>query len=93
MVFHPVGGTPSADLKPAGAVGADGSFTLQTYPQGEGAPEGDYLVLVTWYPPNARELENPKNKLPEKYADQTAGLLKATVKAGQNDLAPFLLNP
>ncbi|NJO24457.1 MAG: hypothetical protein HC868_18030, partial [Sphingomonadales bacterium] len=70
LVFHPVGG---GDLKPSGTTKADGSFTLSTYPHGDGAPAGDYVVLVTWYPPNARELDNPQNKLPARYADAAAG--------------------
>ena len=54
-------------------------------------PAGAYVVLVTWYPPNARELENPKNKLPDVYSRQADSPLRATVKAGPNELEPFRL--
>jgi hypothetical protein len=89
VVFHPT--DPKAP-KPAGRVAADGSFTLSTYPHGEGAPAGDYLVAVTWLPPNARDVENAKNRLPERYAQPGSSTLKATVKAGPNELEPFLLS-
>jgi hypothetical protein len=88
VVFHP---TDPAAPKPSGRVTADGSFTLSTYPHGEGAPAGDYLVAVTWMPPNARDVENPKNRLPERYAQPGSSGLKATVKEGPNELEPFLL--
>jgi hypothetical protein len=91
VVFHPADGD-AGKPKPSGTVAADGKFTLDTYPRGPGAPAGDYLVLVTWYPPDARSMDNPKNKLPARYADAAAAdVLKATVQAGPTDLAPFQL--
>src|SRR5687768_8641325 len=60
VVFQPVGGAGEAQpLTPSGTTAADGSFTLNTYPHGEGAVAGDYVVLVSWYPPNARDEANP----------------------------------
>ncbi len=88
VVFVPDGG---GDLRPSGTTDEDGSFSLSTYPHGEGAPAGNYVVLVTKYPENARELETPKSELPTKYADQAAALLKATVQEERTDLAPFQL--
>jgi hypothetical protein len=89
VVFDPVGG---GSAKPSGLVAADGSFTLSTHPHGTGAPAGEYAVLVTWYPENARELDNPKNKLPARYAEAAkTPLPKVTVKDGANELEPFVL--
>jgi hypothetical protein len=88
VVLHPA---DAGAAKPSGTAGADGSFTLRTYPHGEGAPAGDYSVIVTWYPPNSREQENPKNRLPARYADPAQSGLKATVKAGPTTLEPFKL--
>jgi len=94
VVFQPVGSAGEAHpLTPSGTTGADGSFTLATHPHGEGALAGDYIVLVSWYPDNAREEANPKNKLPAKYSDPAAALIKATVKEGNNELPPFELKP
>jgi hypothetical protein len=92
VVFQPAEQAEGQDLTmPSGRTGDDGSFTLQTHPHGEGAPAGEYIVLATWYPANGREVDNPKNKLSPKYANPGEPLLKATVKAGDNQLEPFRL--
>lgn len=96
VVFVPVGSDDATALKPSGAVQTDGSFTLSTYPHGDGAPAGDYVVLVTWYPPDARqrveeEEEAPTPKLPARYSDAQQSPLKATVRDGPTELEPFQL--
>jgi hypothetical protein len=91
IVFQPTGNPAPDAPKPSGVVAADGTFTLKTYPHGEGAPAGDYAVLITWLPPDARSLENPVNKLPARYADPSSPQLKATVKEGPNEIEPFKL--
>lgn len=93
IVFHPKNSTPES-LRPGAVVEKDGTFTLQTYPHGDGAPEGEYVVLVTWFedpPPGKEGPESPKSKLPLRYADAAQTDLKATVKAGENKLEPFRL--
>jgi hypothetical protein len=89
VVFQPKGDAKQNTTPPSGTVQADGSFTLRTYPHGEGAPPGEYIVLVTWYPPDARQKENPKNKLPAKYSDPVQTPFSATVKDGATELEPF----
>jgi hypothetical protein len=80
--------------RPAATVTADGSFEMQTDPDGPGAPPGDYIVLVTWFPPRDENPNaSPKNKLPSKYGDPANPVLKATVKEGDNKLEPFKLAP
>jgi len=91
VVFQPTGGVNAEANMASGTVGPDGTFTLSTYPYGEGAQAGDYHVLINWMPENARELENPKNKLPAKYGDSLNPTLKATVKEGPNDVPAFRL--
>ena len=91
VVFQLRDGGPDA-LKPSGMVQADGTFTLSTHPHGEGAPPGEYVVLVTWYPADAREQENPRNKLPERYADPSASPLKAAVQNGPTELEPIRIS-
>lgn len=88
VVLHLKDG-PADAPKPSGMVGADGAFTLKTHPHGDGAPAGEYVVMVTWYPPDARGNENARNKLPDLYALPTTSPLKATVKAGPTDLEPI----
>jgi hypothetical protein len=87
VVFQPKDGPPDGPM-PSGTVGPDGSFTLTTHPHGEGAPAGEYFVLVTWYPPDARLQDNPQNKLPEEYGTPSSPL-KATVNDGPTELEPF----
>jgi hypothetical protein len=80
--------------RPVAVVSADGSFEIQTYPHGAGAPAGEYAVLITWFPPRDENPNtSPKNKLPSKYGDPAKPLLKATVKEGENNLEPFKLTP
>ena len=90
VVFQPANSGPEA-LMPSGPVEADGTFTLRTAPHGDGAPAGDYVVLVTWFPANAREQSNPVNKLPGRYGNPAESPLRATVIAGSNQLEPFRL--
>jgi len=103
VAFHPIGGEEKATgkekgkvkrevIRPTGFTGPDGSFTLSTYPHGEGAPAGEYVVVMTWFPPDAREQEGgARNKLPDLYADPEQSPLKATIQAGSNQLEPFRL--
>jgi hypothetical protein len=91
VILDPVG-TYDVGAKPTGVVGADGAFTVQTHPHGDGAPAGEYAVLVTWYPPGSRGLDNPKNKLAAKYGDPAlTPVPKIIVQPGRNDLEPVRL--
>jgi hypothetical protein len=94
VVFQKVNPDPNAKLEMShGRVGADGSFTLRTEPYGEGAPAGDYVVMVSWTVRDAKDELKTISKLPHKYADPTTPVLKATVKEGKNELEPFNLKP
>lgn len=89
VVLEPVGGGKE---RPTGVVAADGTFTLSTYPHGDGAPAGEYKPLFTWYPEDAREQTNPKSKLPDRYATAgTSPVPTVTVNAGPTELAPIEL--
>src|SRR5262249_54027885 len=48
VTFHPVGGD-TGTLRPSAQTDADGYFSLTTYENGDGAPEGKYSVTVTWF--------------------------------------------
>lgn len=93
VVFQPAGQEAYLGPRPSGIVDEQGTFVLRTEPHGEGAPPGEYHVLISWYPPDAREQANPRNRLPAKYCDPTQPLLKATVKAEATELPPFQLTP
>ena len=78
------------DPRPRAEVGDDGSFLLSTYGDNDGAPAGNYTVAMNWpggVLPDGRE--EPPDKLLGRYADPTKSMLRATVKEGPNELAPF----
>jgi hypothetical protein len=74
-----------------GTVQADGTFTLRTHPHGEGAPAGEYIVLVTWLSAARGSLEDAQNRLPPRYSSPTDSPLRAKVNPGTNELEPFRL--
>jgi hypothetical protein len=87
---------PLKEPTPQGMVGDDGTFTLRG-PGGDGAPPGEYVVLVEWKEGagskhgRAPALSAP-DRLKKKYLDPNKPLLTATVEAKTNNLPPFDLN-
>lgn len=97
VVFHPTAEMEARiSGKPFAKVGADGTFTLTTYEENDGAPEGEYGVTIDY-----RVKENgpePKFRLggeegsgggklaiDAKYANPQQPFLKATVKRGEKN--------
>jgi hypothetical protein len=74
------------DPRPRATVEANGSFALSTYGDKDGAPAGDYIVLVTW--PGGEESDD---KLQGRYGNAKTSPLKAEVKGAANDLPPYQL--
>ncbi len=94
VVFHPVSADPKAVERPptpTGTVQPDGSFTLSTYPYGDGAPPGEYKVAVVWLDREKAVEGSVPNRLPAKYASPQDSGLTATVNAGPTELQPFQL--
>jgi hypothetical protein len=93
VLFVPVNEPANpTEPRPRAEVKDDGSFTLSTYGDGDGAPAGEYIVVVTWpgkVLPDGRE--EPPDKLFGRYADAQRSKLRATVKDGKNELDPFQL--
>jgi len=83
-------------ISPNGKIGPDGSFTLSSGGQGDGAPAGEYKVKIE--PATALGTSDakprPGAKLPYSgiYADEDTSGLKVTVKDGDNSLEPFKLS-
>src|SRR6185295_11508411 len=94
VVFQPAGGGNRDEWfagYPQATVGTDGTFHVVTYGNTDGAPAGDYIVLVTWpgeRDPNDEEA-SPPDKLGGKFADPKTTPLKAKVESGPTKLAPF----
>jgi hypothetical protein len=93
VVFQPSGGRlpPDVPMAPNGTVKADGTFRLSTYEEGDGAPAGDYKVVLYW-PGTAAEGEEAtqnEDRLEGRYNDPQKPLLQFQVKAGPNEVPPI----
>lgn len=94
VVFHPAQKTDEKAWPsgyPRGTAGADGTFTLSTFGTGDGAPAGEYVVVIQWPKVNPDNEEEQEDRLQGRYADPAAAKLKAQVKEGPNELPPFQL--
>jgi len=94
--FVPIQPTAAtAKLRPMSVVGEDGSYTLATYGYGDGAPEGQYNVFITWPTPDELtepgEIPDDYRRLNETYGDRKKPKLRATVKKGDNEIPAFEL--
>src|ERR1019366_3253156 len=70
---------PGKLLRTVGVVEADGSFKLSTYQAFDGAPAGEYKIAVSW-------LAAGTSLVPAHYTVAAKSGLRATIKAGTNDL-------
>jgi hypothetical protein len=103
VVLHPVNDAGPQSLRPSAKVGPDGTFTLNTFNAETrvatpGAPAGEYVVTVTWLPPNLREILDKQqdahlpDKLQGRYAQAgSSPLPRAVVQEGPTELPPIEL--
>jgi hypothetical protein len=78
---------PTIPVNPRGQVQADGTFVLQTYEPGDGAPSGKYHAAVTYsYPSRLRD--SPSQSLPfdPRFQNYKTSGLEITIKPEQNQL-------
>jgi hypothetical protein len=77
---------------PHATVGADGKFTMSTYGENDGAPAGDYVVLVSWQMPDPQNEEaSAPDKLGGRYADPATSKLTAKVESRATELPAIRL--
>ena len=89
VFFVPANEPPDpVDPRPHGTVQADGTFKLTTYEPDDGAPAGDYTVILLW-PSDSRD--EPDDKFFGRFADAKRSTIRYTIKAGKNELDPILL--
>jgi hypothetical protein len=94
VVFHPRGATGPDVVRPSAVTAEDGTFSL-SIPGGTGAPAGEYDVTVVCEKPaaakgdKAGEREVSDDVFRGRFANPAGSGLRATVKAGDNDLPPF----
>jgi hypothetical protein len=92
VVLRPVSNGPLKGPLPHAEVGPDGSFRISTYKDADGAPEGEYIVTITW--PESRKDPTTgddisEDRLQGRYADASTSQLRVTIKPGENELTPF----
>lgn len=87
VVFCPVGGSDELQkVRPAGKTDANGNFVLTTFEKEDGAPAGEYQVMIRWE-------GNSGPRAPGKqYANPKKSGLTATVKSEKTTLDPFELS-
>jgi hypothetical protein len=84
-------------IRPTGKVRSDGTFLLSSFRSDDGAPAGDYNVLVRWYKEGKVGREKGKKRghnvpvdfLQDRYADPVSSRFTATVKSEATELGPF----
>lgn len=96
--FHPQ--TPQTGAKyplmPSGRADAEGVYRLTTYEGEDGAPVGEYVVTVEWpdpdwRPPGGGMPPPPPDRLLRRFADPEKSNIQARVVAGENEIAPIVL--
>ena len=94
VIFHPVGESGPAVIRPRGQVGPDGTFTLATYGTADGAPAGTYQVTVELWLASTRKGEDdrpPLNRLPVRYSKPGSSGLHVQIEPRPNELKAFEL--
>jgi hypothetical protein len=95
VVFHPVEELDRERLKmlPCGRVGDDGTFRLTSYDTEDGAPAGEYIVVIIW-PAKAEGMSDEEEgpyQLQGRFARPDVSSLRAKVTEGENVLKAFEL--
>jgi hypothetical protein len=96
VIFCPVGGSEQVQkTRPFGFTESDGKFELLTVKKGDGAPAGDYKVIIQWPAKTTPNGDGGRSmggdRLQGRYMNLEKSQLTATVKQGVNDLPPFEL--
>lgn len=92
IAFAPTKNEENFPAYPSATVKADGSFELGTYGENDGAPEGEYVVLVEWK--RAKKVKYDffvkdntgtfgEDLLRGAYSDRDKSPLRVTIKQGQ----------
>jgi hypothetical protein len=88
---------PKAPLEkvptPRASVGTDGSFKITTFNSADGAPEGEYVLTVSWYKPVkvGPDMTSGPNVIPAKYTNAQTSDIVVKIAAGDNTLDPIQL--
>ena len=90
VTFFPVGQPFAQALKPRAMADENGFYELTTYELGDGAPEGEYGVVLYVPPtrpdPHALETPNSPDRLKNAYIDPEKSKLRFTVRPEPNTI-------
>jgi hypothetical protein len=92
VILHPLDDPDPKATKPNARAEADGSFRLNTYKTGDGAPAGEYAVTFFWPKPPASPVDHPymgPDLLGDRYRDPKTSPWRVTIREGENELPPF----
>lgn len=86
--LHSTGEQPDMrNSRPWAVVQEDGSFSLSTYETGDGAPPGDYKVVVRW-PPDVTQ-PSLVDRLSGAYSSSERSRWTVSITEGENDVPPI----
>ncbi len=88
VTLHPSNDSTLGIVNPNGITDESGLFTLTTYQPADGAPEGKYLVTVSWAEvknANSSDPEYGPEKLPRRYQDKALSGLSLEVTADSTE--------
>ena len=93
LVFTPKDESVPAKVRPMARTDASGHFEVGTYDIADGAPEGDYDVVVTWTPlvKHAGGASPGPNRLPPRYASNATSKLTVHVNSDDTQLETLAL--
>lgn len=92
--FHPKFDIGAVRFVPSGVTNKDGRFILSTAAANDGAPPGEYAVTFELMRATSDKagLDVEVDAWKGKHADPAAGKWPATVRSGENNLDPFMLD-
>lgn len=98
VIFVPVGGSDEFQReRPFGTTDASGKYELRTFQPGDGAPAGDYKVMVRWLATTSaandadrdRSAGGPPDRLKGRYFNPETSGVTATVEERATDVPAF----
>ena len=97
VMFVPIGGAENFQReRPYGMTNAQGEYKLTTFNKHDGAPAGEYKVMIrTMRPKSKEEAERRANSpiVAKAYRNPNTSGITASVDTGENLLEPFNLEP
>ena len=95
VILYPLEGEPEfKKQRPFARTDATGDFSLTTFVKGDGAPAGEYKVMITWRSPNSRVPAGVvgRDAFSNRYFNPEETPLKCMVTEGENQLSAFELS-